>query len=932
MTNATHKSALLPESFTTFGELLKYLRRRARLTQQDLATAVGYSVAQVCRFEQNRWRPNQATIGALFIPALDLQNAPEYAARLLQLAAEPEARPRTITVTHTIEKEIVETVEDLGALEDVPAPPAHYVTRPEQLAQLQAQLALHRCLTLVGMAGVGKSSLAAALARDHDRPAFWLTLTTGVTASADAVARQLALFLFAHGQTRLEPILRERRDAPLSLAQKISLIGAGLQAMPALLCFDDAHLVANDEPVLQLLRHLTAATPARVLFISREEAPLPNVATLRLDGLPHDEACALIARLAPALEAPLVDRLARKTGGSPMLIRLAAGQLRGNAAKFITHLEQQPQVATYLLDTMLRNLSLHGTRLAALLAVFRQPIDLFDETLLESIHAVEGEFDQRRAVAELQRRHLIDRPDEAALHPLIHDHLYEALVADLPRRKRLHRIAGQWSETQGEIVEAAFHYFRAGRLKQAVDVIADQGTWLFSRGQGAAAAALIEDLLASARQRDPQPDVLRRLLTTHGDLLAFTVRAKEGETSLEQAAILAREADPKVRAEINLALGRIRTRRGHMTEALELFEASLTELPADDVWLRARLVTFSIAPLARLARTAEAERVAAEALRLTDQLAPLSPRYAAEVRCRIYYDLGVAKRSSQQRDEALFCWQRSLELSRQTRLHSLTNAALGNLGGIAFDRGDMLEALRQWQEATQGALTIGDSHAASVFLTNMAMIHRLRAEPEAARAKLEEAVSLARQMGDSVWVANAENLRATLLLDGGQAEEARQLVERLIEQTAKYSDARLSANLLDKLAMTQLACGQVAAAQATLRQALELPLVKNDVEYLLRFNLTVTVVHLMAGEFEQAAKLISPPGSNASTRIILERELVRAMLMLARGAVAEAHHVALTLAGQARAAGVFITAERAERLLHFSAPPPLTDLPRLMWM
>ena len=504
-------------------------------------------------------------------------------------------------------------------------------------------------------------------------------------------------------------------------------------------------------------------------------------------------------------------------------------------------------------------------------------------------------------------------------------------MSDLPRRKRLHRIAGQWSEEHNEIVEAAYHYFRAGRLKQAVDVITDQGTWLFSRGQGVVAATLIEEMLAHARQRDPQPDLLRRLLTTHGDLLAFTVRAREGETSLEQAAVLAREADPKVRAEIAVVLGRVLARRGQMNEALDLFNASLAELPAEDVWLRARLMAFSISPLARLARVDDAERVAAEALNLTDQIAPLSPQLADELRCRIYYDLGLAKRVNRNRDEVLDCWQRSLELAQRTQLHSLTNASLGNLGGMAFDRGEMVEALRLWEAATQGAQTIGDSHAASVFLSNIAMIYRLRDEPAAARAALDEAERLARQMGDSAWVASAENFKATLLLDEGRSEEALQLIEALAEQTLKYSDARLIANMLDKLAMAQLACGRIDAAQTTLCQALESPLVKNDVEYQLRFNITVAVAHTLAGEFEQAAELINQPMPNLPARTLLERDLMRAVLLLVRGTVTDAHTLARTLAEQARAAGVLIVARRADRVWQLAAPPPLKEVPKLVW-
>jgi len=49
------------ESFQIFGDLLKYLRRRARLTQRELSIAVGYSEAQISRLEQNQRPPDLAT-------------------------------------------------------------------------------------------------------------------------------------------------------------------------------------------------------------------------------------------------------------------------------------------------------------------------------------------------------------------------------------------------------------------------------------------------------------------------------------------------------------------------------------------------------------------------------------------------------------------------------------------------------------------------------------------------------------------------------------------------------------------------------------------------------------------------------------------------------------------------------------------------------
>jgi len=84
-------SASIPEStlekFTTFGDLLRFLRRRAGITQMELSIAVGYSDAQISRLEQNLRLPDIPTVQARFIPALDLQDEPKVVERLLDLAA-----------------------------------------------------------------------------------------------------------------------------------------------------------------------------------------------------------------------------------------------------------------------------------------------------------------------------------------------------------------------------------------------------------------------------------------------------------------------------------------------------------------------------------------------------------------------------------------------------------------------------------------------------------------------------------------------------------------------------------------------------------------------------------------------------------------------------------------------------------------------------
>ena len=82
----SHSAALDPAAFVHFGDLLRFLRRRAQLTQRDLGIAVGYNFAQICRLEQGQRLPSRSTVESVFVPALDLDKSPEWAARLIELA------------------------------------------------------------------------------------------------------------------------------------------------------------------------------------------------------------------------------------------------------------------------------------------------------------------------------------------------------------------------------------------------------------------------------------------------------------------------------------------------------------------------------------------------------------------------------------------------------------------------------------------------------------------------------------------------------------------------------------------------------------------------------------------------------------------------------------------------------------------------------
>jgi predicted ATPase/transcriptional regulator with XRE-family HTH domain len=154
------------DSFITFGDLLKYLRRRARLTQREVAIAVGYSEAQISRLEQNLRPPDLATLTALFIPALYLEDEPLAVNRLIELAAQArgEKLPQsgTVTFSPSVQREVresVRTVED-GVLDNLPLQLTSFIGREHEMTEIKNLLGKARLVTLTGSGGCGKTRLA----------------------------------------------------------------------------------------------------------------------------------------------------------------------------------------------------------------------------------------------------------------------------------------------------------------------------------------------------------------------------------------------------------------------------------------------------------------------------------------------------------------------------------------------------------------------------------------------------------------------------------------------------------------------------------------------------------------------------------------------------------------------------------------------------
>ena len=436
-----------------------------------------------------------------------------------------------------------------------PQRPPHivgFVGREDELEYFDNKLKRDKLAVISGMAGVGKTALAATLVATSGatsvgspssdlllapRNVFWHSFHEGE--GIDVMVRKLAGFLAHQGQPALWHLLESTRQTggqPPSADTLLDYLLQLLEGQEYLLCFDDFHFAEDDPTLNQLIERLHGRRATSNLSLLLTTRRMPEFVTLAdfepLLGLSLADARRLLSARGLHLDKGVIEDLHTLTAGNGQFLTLAANILQqaGDPAMLIENLAAADDVERYLLAAVDEGLS--GAERSAMGAV---SVLLNYPGTRDAIETVLNVGNVWRTLRLLQERHLLSVTDgeqgkEYRQHAIVQGFYYQ----ELGRRQRrtMHHRAGEYYEQEEvDLLRAGIHYERAA----AYELAAKQATadvWaIINRGQARALRHLLERFRAEQLGSEQWSDVNIAMGTNY----AFLDERTRASESYQQA-------------------------------------------------------------------------------------------------------------------------------------------------------------------------------------------------------------------------------------------------------------------------------------------------------------------------------------------------------------------------------------------------------------
>ncbi len=713
-----------------------------------------------------------------------------------------------------------------------------FVGRHDELTYFEEQLSDSGLALITGMPGVGKSSLAAALARRHadTHAIFWHAFRAGEDDST--ILWSLAGFLYWQGQEDLWRMLQNAGNPSGSRPAPdlyLDYLVQALRDQAFVVCLDDFQHVEENPLIARLVQRLQDATrPGKllVLLTARQVPPfLQDLDSDTLEGLGYQDAVLLLQERSPGLTPDLARRLHQRTGGNPQFLELAVSVLRNCAdpAGLIEELDQTKRVAGYLLKQVDQCLS-ELERETMIAVAF-----LEDPATRGAIEAVMNGQRVQPSLEALGQRDLLKetgfRPHkEYAQHALL-----QAYYREKPSRQQqqgMHLRAGEHYDTVERDPLRAAHHFEGAGLPERAARLATANTWeIINQGRGGRLRRLLERLKPG--QLDAQ--LWATVNISLGQVYAFAREVGPAHARFEQgmAALNAIAASPEVsllRARMCRGISEL-LRSTAPQEALDWVGRGLAELApyepgaAGDERLDAET-------RAEMGREGAALRIEAgfahvnaanfpAALEKLNDGLRLLPEGLDPLRAAALMNLGVAYCTQGNAAEGIPYYRQALDIAQRTGDQWRAVSVRHDLGIEMEIAGDWPAAVTEYQEALALAERLGSRTPQTGLTLALGIVNTKLGDYEKAGTCLRNSVEMARTYALGRHLVAALSSLADLRLRQGEPEAAATLLAEAETRAGEMDAGDQLAEIHRNWALVWLARGDVAAAHAEVERSLE---------------------------------------------------------------------------------------------------------------
>ncbi len=622
-------------------------------------------------------------------------------------------------------------------------------------------LAQHRSILVWGIAGVGKTTLAAKFAQGLGTPVFWHRVRE--TDSFIFVVNKIAVYLSKFGRADLQTLLEEGERDPGILGEAAIREVARLKA---LVVFDDYHLCADSELKRLVAKFVGTHTTIVISRVKPVELLGHGVFELELGGFSkHDAKSFIESRLHLSVSDVDLKTISEKTENHPLALELLCqAALRGGELP-----EGAAAASESFVSELTLTLSQEELQLLSALSVFREAVPV------EAVKwVVPIRLPLRRILHNLEGRGIVKRRGGFyGAHGLIREALYNKMGS--PEH---HRRAAAYYRRLGDtrsMLEALYHYAEAGDSSGVLDTIKSCWESATEQGLSEVLGKLIDDLLRQPLSREAEMWCLyaKANILSHGsthldESFSLLNRAMDISLSIRDYEFYTR--CKQLTGLILIYKGKIREAIKRLQETLE--EATNWRLPAGrragilstisqaymrghalDKILRIQekilvlceeagnrvLVFNTIGNMGivnmLLGRFEEASAKLREALDGLEMLGDISDVGTA------MFNLAIVLRDSGRKEEALWMLRKSVKHLKLAHKHPTLLSALSESALLNCELGNLEQAAKLVGEAKKLSTRVEEVDALGTYEFTQAVLALIKDEESAAEAHFERALN-----------------------------------------------------------------------------------------------------------------------------------------------------------------------------------------------